>query len=156
MATTEKKTKATKPVKSISETVKKIVKKVESQISPKTKAAPQAAKKSVSAKAEPKKKAKVIDTSAELPMILEREVVFSYLATDGAEHTVSLAGDFNNWNPQRHPMRLVGGNNYQTKITLPPGTYRYKFVVDECWIHDAGAEAQEWNEHGTLNSVVRV
>jgi len=153
MTTAEKKPKATKPVKSLTETVKKIAKKVEVKISSKTAAAPRAAKKTATAKAVPKQKA--TDAGAELPMVLERDVVFTYLATDGAEHHVFLAGDFNGWSTQTHPLRPVG-NKYQITLSLPPGSYRYKFVVDDCWLHDAGAEAQEWNELGTLNSIVWV
>ena len=156
MATTAKKSKAEKPVKSISETVKKIVKKVEAKIATKPASAPVTAKKPAKAKPAAKEKVKTAEISPELPMLQEREVLFSYWAMDGAEHNVFLVGDFNGWKPRLHPMRLTGGNNYQAQLMLPPGTYRYKFVVDECWIHDPAAEAQEWNEHGTLNSVVRV
>ena len=84
------------------------------------------------------------------------EVVFIYLSESPVPRNVFVAGDFNGWNPQAHPLQLFDGGVYRTVLRLAPGTYQYKFVVDDTWVHDPRAEFHADNEHGTLNSVVRV
>jgi 1,4-alpha-glucan branching enzyme len=52
--------------------------------------------------------------------------------------SVTLAGDFNNWNESSHPMVYDGIQDVWT-ITLPlePGRYEYKFFVDgRVWWND--------------------
>jgi retinol-binding protein 3 len=48
---------------------------------------------------------------------------------------VSLAGDFNGWDPRALPMRRQG-DAWVGSVDLEPGRYAYKFVVDEEWIAD--------------------
>jgi len=84
------------------------------------------------------------------------EVVFTYSSESPEPCHVFVAGDFNGWNPQAHPLQLFDGSVYRTVLRLAPGTYQYKFVVDGTWVHDSRAESHADNEHGTLNSVVRV
>ena len=73
-----------------------------------------------------------------------REVVVRY--RDDAAHDVRIAGDFNGWVPDRDVRSQVEGSGRArvwTKIlTLPPGTYRYRYLVDGEWREDpANAEA---------------
>ena len=84
------------------------------------------------------------------------EVAFTYASESPEPRHIFIAGDFNGWNPQQHPLQLVDSGVYRTVLRLAPGTYQYKFVVDGSWVHDAQAEQHADNEHGTLNSVVRV
>ena len=69
---------------------------------------------------------------------------------------VFLAGDFNQWNPQVNRMTKSKDGSFRARMKLPPGEYRYKFVVDGVWFNDPVAQAQIMNEHGTLNSVILV
>jgi putative ABC transport system permease protein len=48
---------------------------------------------------------------------------------------VSLAGQFNGWNPNEHPMRKQG-DEWVTQLKLMPGKYSYKLVVNGNWLTD--------------------
>jgi chromosome partitioning protein len=72
-------------------------------------------------------------------------------------HSVQIAGDFNNWQPQQHVMEKVGESGaWQTKMKLNPGRYRYRLVVDGQWQQDPYNELTELNPFGGFNSVIEV
>jgi chromosome partitioning protein len=72
-------------------------------------------------------------------------------------HGVQIAGDFNNWQPQKHIMERVGDSGvWQTKMKLNPGRYRYRLVVDGQWQQDPYNEQTELNPFGGFNSVIEV
>jgi 1,4-alpha-glucan branching enzyme len=70
---------------------------------------------------------------------------------------VLLAGDFTDWQAHARAMRKASprGRRFSTTLTLKPGNYQYKFIVDGRWITDPKAEAIA-NPFGTHNSVVTV
>jgi glycosidase len=68
---------------------------------------------------------------------------------------VSVAGDFNNWSPDSHPLTAEHGV-FETVISLKKGKYAYKFVVDGNWITDEAAREFDGDRHGEQNSVVFV
>jgi len=71
--------------------------------------------------------------------------------------TVQIAGDFNNWQPTKNPMRRVGDSGvWQTELKLPQGKYRYRLVVDGQWQQDPYNELTEVNPFGEYNSIVEV
>lgn len=53
-------------------------------------------------------------------------------------------------------MKARGDGHWEATVSLAPGRYEYKFVVDGQWIPDPMATEQVWNRHGTLNSVKHV
>jgi len=70
---------------------------------------------------------------------------------------VQIAGDFNNWQPEKTGMVKVGESGvWQTKLKLPTGKYRYRLVVDGQWQQDPYNEQTELNPFGDLNSVIEV
>lgn len=69
---------------------------------------------------------------------------------------VQIAGEFNDWMPHQTPMRRVGDGEFEARVKLPKGRYRYRLVVDGRWTHDTNNPAIETNEYGELNSVVEV
>ncbi len=66
-----------------------------------------------------------------------------------------LTGEFNGWNPRSIRMARQG-RSFRKKLTLAPGEYQYKFVVDGEWHIDPSASIQRPNEFGGMNSVVQV
>jgi chromosome partitioning protein len=82
------------------------------------------------------------------------EVVFA--ARFAHAKKVLIAGDFNNWSPMGTPMVLIGNGAWKTKLPLPPGRYRYRFVVDGKWVTDPHNKYVETNQFGELNNVVEV
>ncbi len=70
---------------------------------------------------------------------------------------VAIAGDFNNWQPEATLMERNGdGNSFVALLPLPPGRYRYRYVIDGQWKSDPHNEYVESNPFGELNSVVEV
>ena len=70
---------------------------------------------------------------------------------------VQVAGDFNNWQPEKTPMRKVKTKgHWQVKLPLTAGTYHYRLVVDGQWMQDPHNEASELNPYGELNSVLHI
>jgi chromosome partitioning protein len=70
---------------------------------------------------------------------------------------VLLAGDFNEWKPDRNPMMPAAQNgDFRTLLRLSPGIYRYRLVIDGDWRHDPANTYVEANPFGGLNSVVEV
>jgi len=84
----------------------------------------------------------------------KRKVNFSVEAP-GANQ-VFLAGDFNNWNVQSHPMKKAGNGSWNKSLFLQEGSYEYKFVVDDQWVTDPNNERQCENCFGSQNNIVRV
>lgn len=69
---------------------------------------------------------------------------------------VYLAGSFNDWSPEKHPMKKNGNGTWRRSLMLPVGAYEYKFVVDGRWIEDPDNERRCANCFGSLNSIVQV
>ena len=70
---------------------------------------------------------------------------------------IQIAGDFNNWQPEKNLMEKVGETGvWQSKIKLPAGKYRYRLVVDGQWQQDPYNERSELNPYGEYNSVLEV
>jgi len=71
--------------------------------------------------------------------------------------TVQVAGDFNDWQPSKTPLKKVGESGvWQQSVKLTPGKYRYRLVVDGQWQQDPYNEMTELNPFGGYNSVVEV
>ena len=89
------------------------------------------------------------------PASKSQRVVFSVRAEVGSK--VYVAGSFNNWDPtEKQLVDKKGDGLFTTTLTLAPGSYQYKFVIDGTWCADP--ECADWiqNDHGTLNSVKNV
>jgi chromosome partitioning protein len=51
--------------------------------------------------------------------------------------TVEIVGSFNDWRPnEEHKMERGEDGTWSKVVSLPPGTYQYKFVVDGKWVED--------------------
>jgi len=70
--------------------------------------------------------------------------------------SVLLAGTFNNWALDLALTDRDGNGVYTCELALPPGTYEYKFRVDEVWTVDPVNPNFTRNDFGTLNSVLTV
>ena len=82
-------------------------------------------------------------------------VHFRFTAPSAAK--VSLAGDFNAWNPDAHPLRRSNDpNTWELDVQLPPGRYAYAFVVDGKLARDPGAPQAAEDDFGTPHSILLV
>ncbi len=81
---------------------------------------------------------------------------FQFVLVAPQAASVSLVGDFNDWDPARAPMQTAQGV-WATVVRLAPGRYRYAFLVNGVeWRADPGAPSARDDEFGTPSSVVTV
>jgi len=66
---------------------------------------------------------------------------------------VSLAGDFNNWDPQAMPMYKGSDGVWYLSVSLIPGRYEYRFFADGVWQDDPAAKERAANTAGGENCV---
>jgi len=78
------------------------------------------------------------------------------LLQPGAQ-SVSVAGDFNGWNPSQTPLERSDGGMWTATIPLKPGRYQYMFVIDgKQWIVDPLAAEETTDGFGAQNAVLDV
>ena len=71
--------------------------------------------------------------------------------------SVSVAGDFNGWNPAQTPLERSDGGMWTATIPLTPGRYQYMFVIDgKEWIADPLADEETTDGFGAHNAVLDV
>jgi len=80
-----------------------------------------------------------------------------------AASSVSVAGMFNNWQPDVDRMALDDSGGWIAVLELPPGRYEYRFVVDGKWCclpicdsANTGCPVCVPNPFGSMNRVVDV
>src|SRR5206468_2708408 len=93
------------------------------------------------------------ETEPWTPAATSKEVVFTIEADHAAQ--VQVMGDFNDWNLEGSEMERVDGI-WQKVVTLPPGRYRYRYIVDGRWQSDPLNVAVEPNPHGGFDSILVV
>lgn len=76
----------------------------------------------------------------------------------GAEnaHDAALLGEFNEWNPDRHPLKKRKDGSWSTTVSLDAEReYRFRYLFDgEHWLNDTDADREEWNQFGSKNAVL--
>jgi 1,4-alpha-glucan branching enzyme len=92
-------------------------------------------------------------TGESLPKPIKVKVEFKLKCP--AASSVTVAGDFNDWNPERTPLKKEG-NEWKTSIQLERGRSEYRFVVDGKWMDDPEARETIANPFGERNSVFSV
>ncbi len=71
--------------------------------------------------------------------------------------SVSVAGDFNGWDPARTKLERSDGGMWTVTIPLRPGRYQYMFVIDgKEWIADPLATEETTDGFGSQNAVLDV
>jgi 1,4-alpha-glucan branching enzyme len=84
-------------------------------------------------------------------------VEFTFILDHPDSSEVFLCGDFNQWSPESLRMiRRDGSGRWEKHLTLLPGRYEYRFIVDGKWMSDPHATVEVANEYGSCNSVVEV
>ncbi len=81
----------------------------------------------------------------------KQKVTFSYAAPQA--QSVMLAGDFTGW--QQAPISLKKGKGgvWKKTVSLPPGRYEYRLIVDGEWRDDPECQHKQRNQFGGDNCV---
>jgi 1,4-alpha-glucan branching enzyme len=83
--------------------------------------------------------------------IVTRKVQFEFPASEAQE--VYLAGDFNSWDVNANPMKKDKKGLWKATLSLKPGRYEYRFLVDGNWENDPSCAGCVPNEFGSQNCV---
>ena len=66
-----------------------------------------------------------------------------------------LAGEFNDWSVESHPLQQRDDGSLATTVELEPGNYRFRYYLgDGEWENDWAADAYVDNEHGGQDSLI--
>ena len=80
-----------------------------------------------------------------------KKAIFKLMAPEA--QSVLLAGDFNSWNPEAHPLKRTSNGMWKINLNLSPGRYEYKFLVDGQWQNDPSCKSYASNPFGSDNCV---
>lgn len=96
-----------------------------------------------------------LETTGCGPPRIEAGKVLFFFHEDQA-HSVSLAGEFNDWDSSRTRLVKDAHGLWRTELAAPPaGLYHYKFVINgEWWLEDPNNGLKAPDNHGGLNSVL--
>ncbi len=71
--------------------------------------------------------------------------VFQYQSTNA--NIVTIAGDFNNWNPYSHQLKHRGAGSFEIELELSPQEiHLYSFIQDGIWVPDPNNKKQFVND----------
>ena len=85
------------------------------------------------------------------PKIAKQKVSFSYTAPEA--HAVFLVGDFTGWQQAPLEMKKDRKGFWKKTVSLPPGRYEYRLLVDNEWRDDPECPNRQPNQFGGQNCV---
>ena len=83
--------------------------------------------------------------------ITKQKVTFSYNAPSA--QAVLLAADFTGWNQAPLTLKKDKGGTWKKTVSLPPGRYEYRLLVDGEWRDDPQCPHRQPNQFGGQNCV---
>ncbi len=90
-----------------------------------------------------------------VPQVQGSQVTFSILVPQAT--LVTIAGNFNGWNPEISPLTRDDQGIWTLKLQLKPGNkYYYKYVVDGFWLADPDNPDTVSDGSGGVNSIVTI
>ncbi|NVM21113.1 MAG: AAA family ATPase [Desulfobacterales bacterium] len=86
---------------------------------------------------------------------MKKEIAFTFEAP--ADAAVQVAGDFNDWVPESLQLTESQGRPlWQKAISLKPGSYQYKYLIDDRWLPDPANDKTVDDLFGGANSIISV
>ena len=83
-----------------------------------------------------------------------KEVVFNFDGTEGKR--VQIAGEFNNWIPDKDVETEIQDGSVQKILRVSPGGYEYRLIIDGIWQQDPANPEAAPNDMGGYNSLLQV
>ena len=98
------------------------------------------------------------ETAPVVPVAAEAPVqTVQFVLTAPSAKSVTLVGDFNDWDTASNPMETSKGGMWTITIPLTAGRYTYTFIVDgKRWVADPSAPRAPADDFGQPSSVVTV
>lgn len=94
------------------------------------------------------------NVKTERPRASEKKVPIVVNAPNAGE--VIVTGDFTQWSKEGIRLKKTASGRWETVLSLPPGEYQYRLLIDGAWTDDPVAKKQIPNEFGTTNCVLEV
>jgi hypothetical protein len=83
-----------------------------------------------------------------------KEVVFRFDITESDR--VQIAGEFNNWIPDKNVETEILDGSLQKILRVSPGGYEYRLIIDGVWQQDPANPRAAPNDMGGYNSLLNV
>jgi 1,4-alpha-glucan branching enzyme len=83
--------------------------------------------------------------------IAKQKATFSFVAPEA--HSVQLAGDFTGWQQSPVHLKKLKGGLWKTTVSLLPGHYEYRLLVDGEWRDDPECKVRRANQFGGENCI---
>jgi 1,4-alpha-glucan branching enzyme len=80
----------------------------------------------------------------------------NFICDAPAANAVTLAGDFNRWNPTSHPLQKQPDGGWLLRIEMKHGHHRYAFLVDGAITLDPRAMGITRDDIGNRVSLIAV
>jgi 1,4-alpha-glucan branching enzyme len=80
----------------------------------------------------------------------------NFICVAPSARRVCLAGDFNGWDPETHPMRRQPDGAWLLQVPLHHGHHQYRFLVDGKPVLDPSAHGVARDVHGDRVSLIAV
>lgn len=86
------------------------------------------------------------------------EHTFTFRPAAGAKapDKIVVAGAFNGWSKEAHPLQKQSDGSFSRTLPLDPGSYLYKFFADGQWLPDPANARQSPDGFGGFNSVLEI
>jgi 1,4-alpha-glucan branching enzyme len=82
---------------------------------------------------------------------VKQKVTFSCCAPEA--ESVQVAGDFTGWQQAPVGLKKNKGGLWKKTVSLPPGRYEYRLIVDGQWRDDPECKTRQPNKFGGENCV---
>ncbi|MEY4691559.1 MAG: hypothetical protein RIT19_1884 [Verrucomicrobiota bacterium] len=83
-------------------------------------------------------------------------VPVNFICLAPGAQSVAVVGDFNDWNPQAHPLAQAFDGSWQGSLKLRHGHHRYAFWVDGTLQVDPRGQGVSRNDQGERVSLIAV
>jgi 1,4-alpha-glucan branching enzyme len=83
-----------------------------------------------------------------------KKETFAY--NDSNAQSVSLVGDFTDWEQNAIPLKKQKNGVWKATVSLEPGNYEYRFLVDGEWRNDQECQNRRPNTFGAENCIREV
>ena len=80
----------------------------------------------------------------------------NFICSATEAQSVSLVGDFNDWNPRANSMKQLADKAWSIRVDLKHGHHRYAYMVDNVLTLDPRAMGITRNDKGERVSLVAV
>jgi len=90
-------------------------------------------------------------------VLMNNQITIDFVVSAGEANTVSLIGDFNDWDMDSCRLVKQDKGVWKTSLVLAPGRYQYQFVIDgKKYLPDPKAKEYVKDGYGNTNSVIEI